>query len=79
MAETAFLAGVLDRLAARDVTRVRGRYLPTAKNHLVEDFWARHGFANVDDTTAETALPASLPVLAPIGVEFADAIARESV
>jgi FkbH-like protein len=79
MAETAFLAGVLDRLAARDVTRVRGRYLPTPKNHLVEDFWTRHGFADVDDTTAETALPAPLPVPAPIGVEFADAIARESV
>lgn len=42
--ENAFLGVVLGQLEHKGVNRVTGRYLPTAKNGLVCDFYAKHGF-----------------------------------
>ena len=44
-AESAFLAWLLDTLAARGVRRLRATYAATAKNALVRDFWTAHGFS----------------------------------
>jgi FkbH-like protein len=46
-AETAFLHAILGDCAARGVKRLRGRYLPTAKNNLVKAFWRQQGFTEV--------------------------------
>ena len=44
-AESAFLAWLLDTLAARGVRRLRATYAATAKNALVRDLWTAHGFS----------------------------------
>jgi FkbH-like protein len=44
-AESAFLAWLLETLAARGVRRVGARYIETAKNALVREFWPAHGFS----------------------------------
>jgi FkbH-like protein len=46
--ETAFLGALLAALERRGVKEVIGRYLPTAKNGIVRDFYARAGFAQVE-------------------------------
>ncbi len=50
--ETAILSFVENRAAARGSARIRGEYLPTAKNGLVREFYSRHGFARVRETDA---------------------------
>lgn len=42
--ETAFLGALIERLRALGVALVEGEYRPTAKNGLVENFYATHGF-----------------------------------
>ena len=44
-AETAFLGYLLARLSARGVRLVRGRFVASPRNALVEHFWPEHGFA----------------------------------
>jgi FkbH-like protein len=78
-AEAAFLGGVLDLLRGRGTTTVRARYLPTAKNQLVADFWPRHGFSAAGDGAYEGTVTAPIPIEAPIAVEFADAAPHEPV
>ncbi|MDX2170992.1 MAG: HAD-IIIC family phosphatase [Deltaproteobacteria bacterium] len=46
-AESAFLAWLLERLAARGLRRVEAQYVETAKNALVREFWSAHGFSAV--------------------------------
>lgn len=46
--EKAVLAEILHHARQRGVTRILGRYLPTAKNGLVADHYANLGFAPVD-------------------------------
>lgn len=46
--ESAFLASLLTDAAADDVDRVVGRYVATAKNGQVSDFYPRHGFSGSD-------------------------------
>lgn len=46
-AEQALLAQVLNAAARRGCTHVEGRYLATAKNAQVADFYPRHGFTPV--------------------------------
>jgi predicted enzyme involved in methoxymalonyl-ACP biosynthesis len=42
--EEALLGRLCREAAARGCTRLRGRYVPTAKNGLVEDLYERLGF-----------------------------------
>lgn len=44
-AETALLAELASRVVARGATELVGEYLPTGRNELAADFYARHGFA----------------------------------
>ena len=46
--EHAFLGELLRELARRGVGRVRGDYIPTAKNGMVRDFYASCGFELVE-------------------------------
>jgi FkbH-like protein len=43
--EFAFVKSVLNALRAQGVKEVKAKYLPTLKNHLVEDFYEKVGFA----------------------------------
>ena len=43
--ETAFISVIVDDQAARGAKEARGTYRPTAKNMMVRDLYARHGFA----------------------------------
>lgn len=47
-AEQAFMLCLLRRLAAAGVERVSARYIPTAKNEMVRDFWPSIGFSAAD-------------------------------
>lgn len=56
--ERAFLGALIDALVARGIRRIRGTYIPTAKNAMVRDFYAACGFtpagSDTDGTTAWT-------------------------
>jgi FkbH-like protein len=53
--EQACLAALLRSAHERGATAVRGFYRPTARNHIVADFYRRHGFTQVaDDGTTKT-------------------------
>ncbi|MGH3164916.1 MAG: HAD-IIIC family phosphatase [Trebonia sp.] len=53
--EQASLAALLRSAREHGATAVRGFYRPTARNHVVADFYRRHGFAQVaDDGTTRT-------------------------
>lgn len=43
-ADTAFLSKVVEAAARCGAQTVRGRYIPTLKNRMVEDLFSRHGF-----------------------------------
>lgn len=45
-AETLLLAELASRVADRGAKKLMGEYLPTAKNGLVAEFYARHGFVD---------------------------------
>ncbi|HVG30776.1 MAG TPA: HAD-IIIC family phosphatase [Pyrinomonadaceae bacterium] len=47
--ETALLARVVNESRARGALRLRGWFLPTAKNAPAKDFYADHGFSQVDE------------------------------
>jgi FkbH-like protein len=53
-AEQAFLRHLLHRLGDDGVEQVRARYVPTAKNEMVRDFWASVGFTAADATDDPT-------------------------
>ncbi len=44
-ADTAFLAQTIDAARQRGAQTVRGQYIPTQKNKMVEDLYKRHGFS----------------------------------
>lgn len=48
-ADTAFLAQILEAAAKYGAERVRGRYIPTQKNRMVEDLYPRHGFQSCEE------------------------------
>lgn len=58
--ERAFLGELLRELADRGVNRVRGDYIPTAKNGMVRDFYASCGFEQVDEDDGRTTWSLSL-------------------
>lgn len=43
-ADTAFLAQIVEAVAKHGAKLVRGKYIPTQKNRMVEDFYSRHNF-----------------------------------
>jgi len=43
--EGAVLAWIEELLGSEGVTALNGRYVPTAKNEPVRDFWERMGYA----------------------------------
>lgn len=50
-----FMAGeIMQRALWRGVSRVLGRYIPTAKNGLVRELYSRLGFEKVDEKTPKT-------------------------
>lgn len=53
--ETALIAHAVDLARSRGVPAIRGRYLPTRKNAMVADLFARHGFSLVDGAPQEEA------------------------
>ena len=59
--EAAALSAVEADLAARGVVHLRGRYLPTAKNEPVKNFWRDMGYAQDDDTGTAWTLRAPFP------------------
>ena len=68
--ETAFLSMLVDELRARGVGPVTGHYMATAKNALVADLFARHGFSRAADDGAWT-LPADSLVELPSHIRAA--------
>jgi FkbH-like protein len=48
-AESAFLEAVLGQLASDQIREVFARFIPTAKNGLVEQFYDEHGFSQAGD------------------------------
>ena len=52
--ERAFLGELLRELARRGVGRVRGDYMPTAKNGMVREFYASCGFRLVETDGAKS-------------------------
>jgi FkbH-like protein len=52
--ERAFLGGLIGNLVQRGVRRIRGTYIPTAKNVMVRDFYAACGFTPAGDDTDGT-------------------------
>jgi FkbH-like protein len=69
-AESAFLHSVLGVLRERGASRVRGAYVPTGRNALVERFWSDHGFAAVGSGLYERDLGTDVarPFAGPISV-----------
>jgi FkbH-like protein len=53
-AEQAFVRHLLRRLGDDGVEQVRARYVPTAKNEMVRDFWTSVGFTAADTTDDPT-------------------------
>lgn len=45
-ADTAFLAQTIDAARQKGAQTVRGKYIPTPKNRMVEDLFKRHGFSS---------------------------------
>ncbi|MBK6896658.1 MAG: HAD-IIIC family phosphatase [Alphaproteobacteria bacterium] len=45
-ADTAFLAQVIEAARQKGAQTVRGKYIPTQKNKMVEDLYKRHGFTS---------------------------------
>ena len=45
-ADTAFLAQVIEAARQKGAQTVRGKYIPTPKNKMVEDLYKRHGFSS---------------------------------
>jgi len=71
--ETAFLAVVAERAAARGCKQLVGRFLPTKKNAPARDFYAQHGFSRHDsngDGTLWTFDLASSPLRCPEWIKF---------
>jgi predicted enzyme involved in methoxymalonyl-ACP biosynthesis len=52
--ETALLAKIVGWARARGASMVEGRYLPTKKNAPARDFFASHGFSEIEATPEET-------------------------
>lgn len=52
--ERAFVGALIEELASRGVARVRGVYVPTAKNAMVRDFYDSCGFSLVGDEGSGT-------------------------
>lgn len=54
--ETAFLGALLEHLKERGIATVTGRFIPTAKNGMVETFYSAHGFrlASREDQSSTT-------------------------
>lgn len=57
-AETAFLHSLLGVLRERGASRVRGRFVPSGRNALVQNFWSEHGFRAKDSGLFERDLAA---------------------
>ena len=47
--EQAVLTEIVDRAASAGISRLCGRYIPTERNGLVRDHYARLGFTQSDD------------------------------
>jgi FkbH-like protein len=74
--ETAFLASLIQLSIARGGKRMRGWFLPTAKNAPAAEFYAQHGFVAVErdaqgSTLWERDISAASPVAAPAWIRFA--------
>ena len=68
--EHAFLGELLRELARRGVARVRGDYIPTAKNGMVRDFYASCGFELVEANEEKSTWSFSLGRAAPPSSQF---------
>jgi FkbH-like protein len=55
--ETAIVSVVVDRAAEAGARRVRGQFIPTAKNEPARDFYAKTGFDRLDDDDPGAADP----------------------
>lgn len=72
--ETAMLSEAVSRAHAESCTEVRGRYVPTRKNAMVADLFARHGFLETvpagegEGTTDWVRDTSSIPVPAYLAV-----------
>lgn len=68
--EHAFLGELLRELARRGVARVRGDYIPTAKNGMVRDFYASCGFELVEANEEKSTWSFSLGRAEPPSSQF---------
>jgi FkbH-like protein len=66
--ETAFIARLAEDVVAAGGERITARYVPTAKNVIVADLYARHGFR--DEGTGRFAAPACAVTAAPAHIAF---------
>ena len=53
-AETALLAFLVSWARQRGALTIEGEFIPTARNGPAADFYARHGFARIDDNGGRT-------------------------
>ncbi len=68
--ERAFLGELLRELARRGVVRVRGDYVPTAKNGMVRDFYASCGFELVKADAERSTWSFTIGRVQPPGSQF---------
>lgn len=50
--ETAIINEVMKLAREKGVKQLYGEYIPTKKNEIVKDFYKRHGFQSMDDTSS---------------------------
>jgi FkbH-like protein len=68
--ENAMLAYLSQRAALRGITRIRGLYIPTAKNGLVKDLYSKLGFTRSGDRDGAEVWDYALSVYGPIENRF---------
>ncbi len=63
--EDAFLAGMADRLARENATRMLGQLQPTDANSVCRQFYSRNGFAQAQDNPLLWSRPLAAPLVSP--------------
>ncbi|MCB1590837.1 MAG: HAD-IIIC family phosphatase, partial [Alphaproteobacteria bacterium] len=70
-ADTAFISQIVSASAQRGAKILRGRYLPTQKNRMVEDLYPRHGFEKAGEEGVWTISASADAVAYPDYIESA--------
>ena len=72
--EATMLQSLFERAQALGCTSVRGRYIPTAKNAMAKDVFAKFGFELVEESDGSSLWGLDLTVQQPIKNEFIEVV-----